>query len=154
RRDVRFGLADIGDGDVQLRLRRSAGRRQNLHALGVLLFLVQHRVCLSESSFGGFYLDLEWSRIELIQDIASLDVAALLEISIDDDAGYAGSHLGDPRWRNATWPPPSRRWRGGLQFDDTALLGDRRILVARSSRSFTAAGYEPSHQKGRCADAY
>src|SRR5262249_60233102 len=147
RRDVRFGLADIGDGDVQLRLRRSAGRRQSLEGFGVLLFLVQHRVCLSESSFGGFYLDLERSRIEVIEDGASLDVAALLEISSDDDAGYAGSHLGDPGWCNTTWQFPYHRLRGGLQFDDTDLLGDRRILVARSSRSFTAAGYEPSHQK-------
>ena len=84
----------------------------------------------------------------------ALDVAALLEISIDDDAGYAGSHLGDPRWRNTAWQLPYHGLRSWLQFDDTDLLGDGRILVARSSRSFTAAGYEPSHQKGRCADAY
>ena len=50
RRDVRLGLADIGDGDVELRLRGSAGRRQHFHALGVLPFLVQHRGRLSKAA--------------------------------------------------------------------------------------------------------
>ena len=92
-RNVRLGLADIGDSDIELRLSRSAARRQHLHALGVLLFLVQHHDGFSKGGFRGIHIDFEGPGVELVENVAGFNVAALLEIAVDHDAGHTRAHF-------------------------------------------------------------
>ena len=138
--DVCLGLADIGDGDIELRLRGSAARCQHLHALGVLLFLGQHRGRFSEGGFRGIDIDFEGPGIELVKNVAGFDVAALLEIAVNDDAGHARAHLGDPGRRDAAGQFADHRQGRRLQLDNADLRNRQIVLAARRSGTFAAAG--------------
>ena len=143
-RDVRLGLADIGDRHIQLRLCRRAARRQYLHALGVLPFVVQHRGSFSEGGFHGIDIDFERPGIELVKNVAGFDVTALLEIAIDDDTGHARAHLGDPGRREAPGQLADHCQRRRLQLDNADLRDCRTVLAAGSRGTFAAGGEQPS----------
>ena len=115
RGDVRFGLAKGRNRHLQLRLRDRAAWRQRLLALVVLTFLVQHCGGLAQGGFRSVELDLERPGIDLVEDLASLDVAPLLEIAAIDDAGYARANLGDSGWGDAAGQLANDRQRRRLQ---------------------------------------
>ena len=124
-------------------MRGGAARRQHLHALGVFLFLVQHRGRFSEGGFRVLEIDFEGPGIELVKNVARFDVAALFEIAADDDAGHAGAHLGDPCRRNAAGQFADHGERHGLQLDDADFRDRGDMLTARSGGTFPAAGEHP-----------
>ena len=119
---------------------RRAGRRQHFHALGVFLFLVQHRGGLSKGSFRGIDIDFEGPGIEFVKNVAGFDVAALLEIAVDDDAGHARAHLGDPGRRDAAGQFADHCQGRRLQLDNADLRNGQTVLAARRSGTFAAAG--------------
>jgi hypothetical protein len=49
------------------------------------------------------YVSLEWARIDAVQRIAGLHLAALAEQSLDDNCGGAGPYLGYAHPSNSTW---------------------------------------------------
>src|SRR6202035_1835363 len=92
---------------------------------------------------GGFRsveLDLERLGVDLVEHLAFLDVAPLLEIATIDEAGYAGANLGDSGWGNAPWQLANDRQRGRLKFDDADFLGGGCSLALGCGGPFAAAG--------------
>jgi hypothetical protein len=126
-----------------LRLRSRSARRQHLHALGILLFLVQHRGRFSKGGFRGIDIDFEGPSIKFVKNVACFDVAALLEIAVDDDAGHARADLRDPGRRDAAGQLADDSQRRRLQFDNADLRDSRSALAAGSGGAFAAAGEQP-----------
>ncbi len=148
--EVELGAGDIGlargDVGVSLTHRRGRGlvlhvgdglaRQQRLHALGLLTGLFGHGLSLGERGLGGLQFDLERRGIEPVEDIARVDVAALLEVALDHDAGHARAHFGDPGRRDTARQLAHIGTRGRLHRDDADLL---RRGVRRGRRAFAAS---------------
>ena len=155
RGDVRFGLAKGRNRHLQLRRRDRTAGRQRLLALFVLTFLVQHCVGLAQGGFRSVELDLERLGVDLVEDLAFLDVAPLLEIATIDDAGYAGANLGDSGWGNAARQLANDRQRRRLKFDDADFLDGGCSLAFGCGRPFAAAGkrrQRQQHRRRRCRE--
>ena len=151
RGDVRFGLAKGRNRHLQLRRRDRTAWRQRLLALFVLTFLVQHCVGLAQGGFRSVELDLERLGVDLVEHLAFLDVAPLLEIATIDDAGYAGANLGDSGWGNAARQLANDRQRRRLQFDDADFLDGGCSLALGSGGPFAAAGQGPASNTAAAA---
>ena len=95
-------------------LRLHHGRR----AIGLLLGEVEGRLRPLQAGFARLQLDLERLGIDLIERIARLHVAALLEQALDHDARHARSHVGHPRRRDAAWQLAHQGKRLGLDRHD------------------------------------
>ena len=108
--------------------------------LAFFFFLVQHRSHFSEGGFRGIDIDFERPGIELVKNVAGFDVAALLEIAVNDDAGHARAHLGDPGRRDAAGQFADHRQGRRLQLDNADLRNRQIVLAARRSGTFAAAG--------------
>jgi hypothetical protein len=76
----------------------------------------------------------------LVEHLAFLDVAPLLEIAAIDDAGYAGANLGDSSWGNAPRQLANDRQRRRLKFDDADFLGGGCSLALGCGGPLAAAG--------------
>ncbi len=57
-------------------------------------------VGLGQRRLAGLHFDLERPRIDPVERIAGLDLAALVEQALDDDAGNPRAHVGDPGRRD------------------------------------------------------
>jgi hypothetical protein len=109
----------------------------------LLLRLHQRGLGLGERSFVGHHLDLERARIDAVERVARLDLAALAEQALDHDAGHARPHVGDTRRRDAARQLAHHGAR--LRLDDD----DADIRVGRRSGRDGRAGFLASAQQRR-----
>ena len=96
-----MGLALGRDRLLVLGFRSGALAGQRGDAACLLFGLHQGSLRLGERGLVGRHLDLERTRIDAVERIAGLHLAALPEQALDHDAGHARPHVGDPRRRNA-----------------------------------------------------
>ncbi|MGY3404257.1 hypothetical protein ACVWZV_000370 [Bradyrhizobium sp. GM5.1] len=106
---IAFSFSGFGRGAL-------AGERGD--AARLLLGLHQRGLGLGDRSLVGHHLDLERTRIDPIQWIAGLHLAALPEQALDHDAGHARPHVGDARRRNAARQLAHHGTRLRLDDDD------------------------------------
>ena len=114
--EIEPGARDVGLAalDVGLGLALGAAIAFSFSASGAARWLVSvamRRACcdacsstalaLRQRRLGRLHLDLERPRIDPVERIAGLDLAALAEQALDDDTGHARAHFGDPRRRDA-----------------------------------------------------
>ena len=81
----------------------------------------EHGFCARQRRFGRLHLDLKGPRIDPVERIAGLDLAALMERALDDDARDARANFGNPRRRDAAGQFAQHRPRLRLDGDDADL---------------------------------
>ena len=91
----RLGAAQVGGGGIEVLLADRLDLHQRLVATHPRLRLEQHRAVPRQLTLGARHRSLQRCRIDLEQQVASLDVGALLEALPHDDAGHPRAHLGD-----------------------------------------------------------
>ena len=131
--EIELGARDVGLAALDVGLRPGARRRSpfrsRLRARRVwLVSVAMRRACcvacierglgLGERRLVRLHLDLERPRIDPVERIAGLDLAALIEQALDHDAGDARPHLGDARRRDAARQFAHHRARLRLDGDD------------------------------------
>ncbi|MGY4327629.1 hypothetical protein ACVWWG_002046 [Bradyrhizobium sp. LB7.2] len=99
--DLGMGLALGRDRLLVLGFGRGALGGERGDAARLLLGLHQRSLGLGERGVVGHHFDLERTRIDAVQCIARLHLAALSEQALDHDAGDARPHVGHARRRNA-----------------------------------------------------
>jgi hypothetical protein len=67
------------------------------------------------------YVSLEWARIDAVQRVAGLHLAALAEQSLDDNSGGAWPYLGHAHRCNSAWQFADNRARLWFDRDGTHL---------------------------------
>jgi hypothetical protein len=87
--------------------------------------LLEYGIGLRQRRLSRLQFDFERSWINLIQRIAGLDLAALLEQALGDNAGDARTHLGNAQRRDAAWQFAHHRMRLRNHRDDADFRGDR-----------------------------
>jgi len=98
---------------------RWAGERGD--AARLLLGLHQRGLGLGDRGVVGHHLDLERTRIDAVQRIAGLHLAALSEQALDHDAGDARPHVRDARRRDAAGQLAHHGARLRLDDDDADI---------------------------------
>jgi len=100
---VRLGGLQGGFGRVEILLADRLDLHQRLIAPDRSLGLEQLRLGSGQFSLGARQRRLERCRIDLEQQVASLDVGAFLELAAEHDAGHPRTHFGHPYRLDATW---------------------------------------------------
>ena len=109
--------------------------------MGLLLACIEHGLGLGQRRLGGHHLDLERTRIDAVERIAGLHLAALPEQALDHDAGDARPHVGDARRRDAARQLAHHGARLRLDDDDADVRvgglggGHRGDWIRRSPRA-------------------
>ncbi len=140
--DLGMGLTLGRDRLLVLGFRGSAILGEGGDAVRLLPGLHQPGLGLGDGRLGGHHLDLERTRIDAIERIARLHLAALTEQALDDDAGDARPHVGDARRRDAARQLAHHGARLRLDDDDADVRigglgsGHRRdgFVAAREQR--------------------
>ena len=99
--DLGFGLPHGADGFFIFGVGGGLLARQGRDSTRLLRRLVECRNGLGERRLAGLHFDFERPRIDPVERIAGLDLAALIEQALDDDAGNARTHVGNPGRRDA-----------------------------------------------------
>ncbi len=154
--EIEFGARDVGLAPLDI------GRRLALGSYGFFVLglgrgllagqrgdaprvqrsLFEHRLCLGERGFVGLHLDFKRTRIDLVERIAGLDLAALTKGTLGYDAGDARTHVGDTGRRDATRQFAHHRTCLRLDGDDADIGrrgrggsgGDVRFVASRQQR--------------------
>ena len=134
-----------GEGGVVLGLARGGAGEQLLQPVGLLAGQHQGRLLAGQRGLGAGKLDLVGRRVDLVEDVAFLDLAALLEQALDHEARDAGAHLGDAHRRDAARQVAQVGDRLGLHCDEADLRHGRR----RRGGLLRVAGRETDHEKDR-----
>ena len=108
-RDVGLAALDVGlglplgrDGFFVLGFGRRALAGQRRDAARLRRRLIERGLGARQRRLGRLHLDLERPRIDPVERIAGLDLAALAEQALDHDAGHARAHFGHARRRDAS----------------------------------------------------
>ena len=139
--DLGMGLALGRDRLLVLGFGRGALAGERGDAVRLLRGLHQHGLGLGDRRLGGHHLDLERTRIDAVERIARLHLAALTEQALDDDAGDARPHVGDARRRDAARQLAHHGARLRLDDDDADVRidglgsGDRRTDSSQPASS-------------------
>ena len=113
--EIEPGARDVGLAALDVGLRLALGARWPFRsrlrsAARWLVSVAMRRACcdacsntasaLRQRRLGRLHFDLERPRIDPVERIAGLDLAALAEQALDDDAGDARAHIGNARRRD------------------------------------------------------
>ncbi|MBA7687704.1 hypothetical protein ES703_96170 [subsurface metagenome] len=140
--NVGFRLAHDGYGLFVLCLRRRPLLEQRTDTVSLRGGLFEHGLGARERRLGRLHLDVERTRIDSIEGIAGLHLAALGEQALDDDAGHARANLGDAGRRDAARQLAHLGARPRLHDEDADIDfggarrgGCRRLLASGKQRS-------------------
>jgi hypothetical protein len=144
-RHLGLGLLLGREGRVELRLAGGGAGQQLLEPVGLLPGEHEGRFLAGQRRFGAGEFDLVRRRVDLVEDVAFLDLAALFEQALDHEAGYPGADFGDAHGRDAA--------RQVAEIGDClGLNGDEPHLRHRWSRGrglLRVAGGEAEHEQDR-----
>ena len=159
-RDLGLRLLPGGKGGVVLGLARGLLGEQRLQALGLLVGQHERRLLAGQRRLGAGEIDLVERGVDLVEDVAFLDLAALLEQPLHHEAGNPGADLGDAHRRDAAGQVPDvgdRLRRHSHDADLGRWPGHRRggllLLIAGGQGDEHGAGEDRDRvgQHGPCA---
>ena len=150
--DLGFGLPHAADGFFIFGVGGGALAGQRRNATRLLRRLVECRNGLGERRLAGLHFDLERPRIDPVERIAGLDLAALVEQALDDDAGNPRTHVGNPGRRDAPRQFAHQRARLG-SHGDNADFGIGRLCCCDCGERLIASGKKRRHRSQHQGDA-